>query len=119
MSELKDRFERADLALDHIFKMRVVGEVHQHAAIARYELGQLYKELATLKAQLAERDEMKRQRNLLAKAIGEAALKAGIVREDADLTGPHLLMLCDDLAALTAERAGLRDEHAPINGVPE
>jgi len=36
---------------------------------------------------------------LLAGAIRNAAVKAGICREDAALTGPHLLMLCDDLAA--------------------
>lgn len=44
------------------------------------------------------------QRDTLAKAIRDAAVKAGIARADAPMTGPMLLMLCDDLAnaALTA-----------------
>lgn len=38
------------------------------------------------------------QRDVLADAIRKAAIKAGIVRADADLSGPNLVMLCDDLA---------------------
>lgn len=38
------------------------------------------------------------ERDILANAIREAALKRGLVRGDAPLTGPHLLMLCEDLA---------------------
>lgn len=41
---------------------------------------------------------LEHERGQLAEAIRNAAVKAGIVREDADLTGPHLLMLCNDLA---------------------
>lgn len=37
------------------------------------------------------------ERNALAEAIVNAVIKAGIVRADAELTGPHLIMLCDDL----------------------
>lgn len=44
-------------------------------------------------------ESLQRERNLLAEAIGNAAVKAGICRADADLTGPHLLMLADDMAA--------------------
>jgi len=44
------------------------------------------------------------ERDMLANAIRDAAIKAGIAREDVVLTGPHLLMLCDDLA--TAAKAG-------------
>ena len=40
-----------------------------------------------------------RARDMLAEAIRNAAVKRGIVRADADLTGPHLLMLCEDLAS--------------------
>lgn len=48
-----------------------------------------------LRQQLAE---VTHQRDLLAKAIGDAAVKAGIARADADLCGPMLLMLADDMA---------------------
>jgi hypothetical protein len=44
------------------------------------------------------------ERDMLANAIRDAAVKAGICRDDVSLTGPHLLMLCDDLA--TAAPAG-------------
>src|SRR5690606_14630581 len=39
-----------------------------------------------------------RERDMLAEAIRNAAVKRGIVREDASLTGPMLLLLCEDLA---------------------
>jgi hypothetical protein len=42
--------------------------------------------------------EVERERDLLANAIRSAAVKAGIVDPDAPLTGPQLLMLCDNLA---------------------
>lgn len=45
-----------------------------------------------------ELEEKERQLKILSEAIRKAAVKAGICREDADLTGAHLLMLCDDLA---------------------
>lgn len=63
---------------------------------------------------LAEVERLTHERDCLGKAIGDAALKAGIVREGAGLTGPMLLMLSDDLAecqksseARTAELEGL------------
>lgn len=43
VNRIHERFQEADGALDHIFKMRVVGEVHQYAAKARYQLGQIYR----------------------------------------------------------------------------
>lgn len=45
-----------------------------------------------------------RERDMLAQAIAHAAMKAGIVHGAACLSGPMLLMLCEDLA--TAARAG-------------
>lgn len=39
------------------------------------------------------------QRNLLAEAIGNAAVKAGIIKSGIPLTGPQLLMLVEDLFA--------------------
>jgi DNA repair exonuclease SbcCD ATPase subunit len=42
--------------------------------------------------------ELAHQRDALGKGIAEAAIKAGIASKDAYLTGPHLLMLCDDMA---------------------
>lgn len=44
-----------------------------------------------------------RQRDMLGKAIHDAALAAGICRKDQSLTGPQLLMLADDLGAAAAE----------------
>lgn len=38
------------------------------------------------------------ERDALAVAIGNAAIKAGIVRAGAPMTGPQLVMLCDDMA---------------------
>ncbi|GLX87865.1 hypothetical protein Pfra02_04340 [Pseudomonas fragi] len=45
------------------------------------------------------------ERDLLAKAIGDAAQKAGITGEGVALTGPMLLMLADDLAEFCIARA--------------
>mgnify|MGYP006921420734 CR=1 FL=1 len=42
--------------------------------------------------------ELKTERDALAKAIRDAAVKAGICRAGVALTGPQLLMLCDDMA---------------------
>ncbi|BBH13428.1 hypothetical protein [Chromobacterium haemolyticum] len=51
----------------------------------------------------AELENAKHELSVLAKAIRSAAVKAGICRADAALTGPHLLMLCDDLAEAARE----------------
>ncbi len=45
-----------------------------------------------------------RGQQCLAEAIRDAAMKAGIVRESASLTGPMLMLLCDDLASLAITR---------------
>lgn len=45
------------------------------------------------------------QRDMLAEAIRNAAVKRGIVRADASLTGPMLLLLCEDLATSEASSA--------------
>jgi hypothetical protein len=45
------------------------------------------------------------ERNLLAEAIANAALKAGIYNGEVPLTGPHLLILAEDLAALASQPA--------------
>jgi len=39
----------------------------------------------------------------LAEAIRNAAVRAGILRESAALTGPMLMLLCDDLASMTKQ----------------
>lgn len=58
-------------------------------------------------------DELKRithERDTLAAAIRDAAVKAGIARADARLAGPLLVMLCDDLASVAlAEADGAKD----------
>src|SRR5687768_13288959 len=41
------------------------------------------------------------ERDMLGEAIRNAAVKAGIIREDVSLTGPMLTMLCDNLAELS------------------
>lgn len=50
---------------------------------------------AEINQQLAQ---VTHERDLLAKAIGDAALKAKIWNGETSLTGPHLLMLAEDLA---------------------
>lgn len=60
------------------------------------------------------------ERDALAQAIGAAAVKAGIVREDvAGLTGPQLVALCNDMASALAERprVGIRVEGGAIQSV--
>ena len=52
----------------------------------------------------AELETATHERSVLAKAIRNAAVKAGICRADAPLTGPHLLMLRDDLAEVAREK---------------
>lgn len=48
-----------------------------------------------------------RQRDMLGKAIGDAAIHAGMCEPDAELTGPQLMMLADDLGAGAAETVKL------------
>ena len=81
-----------------IFHTRDIDDVIQ-ALIDGYrqplqDAGHLAEELQTAKHELS----------VLAKAISNAAVKAGICRADAALTGPHLLMLCDDLAEAAREK---------------
>ncbi len=49
-------------------------------------------------------EQVKRERDLLAEAIRNAAVDAGIISPDVSLTGPMLLLLCDDLATLAKVR---------------
>ncbi len=51
--------------------------------------------------------DVKAERDALAKAIRDAAVKAGICRADVALTGPQLLMLCDDMATALRPNAKL------------
>lgn len=52
-------------------------------------------------------DQLRHERDALAEAIGKAAARVGLVAPDTPLTGPMLLMLCDDIAecCLSAESA--------------
>lgn len=43
-------------------------------------------------------DQVVRERDSLGKAIAEAAIERGIIDGTQPLTGPQLLMLCNDLA---------------------
>jgi hypothetical protein len=45
-------------------------------------------------------DSIKHERDLLAQAIQQAAVKAGICHPDVSLTGPQLLLLANDMAEL-------------------
>lgn len=47
----------------------------------------------------------KQERNDLGMAIAHAAMKAGIIRGEVELTGPMLVMLCDHLADMAIGRA--------------
>lgn len=49
-------------------------------------------------------EQVKRERDLLAEAIRNAAVDVGIISPDVSLTGPMLLLLCDDLATLAKVR---------------
>jgi hypothetical protein len=51
---------------------------------------------STLVVPLCEASRLKEERNLLAKAIAEMALKMGIYNGEVGLSGPQLLMLCGD-----------------------
>ena len=52
--------------------------------------------------------DVKRQRDLLAQAIGEAAIASGIYRGDvAGFTGPQLLMICSDLTEAVKASAAI------------
>lgn len=53
---------------------------------------------AACKWAVSEIERLERERGLLAAGIRDAAVKVGIISADTDLTGPHLLMLCNDLA---------------------
>jgi len=44
-----------------------------------------------------QRQSPEQERDMLAEAIRDAAVGCGLVREDVSLTGPDLLMLCDNL----------------------
>lgn len=57
----------------------------------------------------AERDRMKHERDLLAEAIGSAALKLGVWNGETPLNGPETLMLLEDcVTCSTAERDRLK-----------
>lgn len=82
-------------------------DVAMKSAIGRIESAR--KERDDLRAQLARRTH---ERGMLATAIADAAIKAGIARPDAAMTGPLLIMLAGDLAecaqlARPADLAGL------------
>lgn len=44
-----------------------------------------------------ENDRLKHERDCLAKAIGDAAVEIGIVKDGAPLSGPQLLLLMKDI----------------------
>lgn len=65
--------------------------------------------------------EIKHQRDLLARSIGEAALKAGLVEPGMDLSGPQLLLLLNDMglaAKATVDRNELMEQWDDPNVVP-
>lgn len=46
---------------------------------------------------------LQRERDMLAEAIADAALKSGLYNGEVPLTGPHLLMFCLDMADIIIE----------------
>lgn len=70
----------------------------------------LYKDIPALLAHIRA---VEAERNALGNSIAEAAIKVGIINRAQTLTGPQMLMLCDDLAEsskrLEAERDKMRD----------
>jgi hypothetical protein len=74
-----------------IEKLRSGGFIEQNPGL----INETANELIRLTELVAE---LQHQRDALGNGIAEAAVKAGIASKDAYLTGPHLLMLCGDMA---------------------
>lgn len=66
----------------------IVQEYQEIDRVERHRQSLLTKEL----------ERLTRERDALAKAIGDAGVKAGIISDRVALTGPQLISLCDDLA---------------------
>lgn len=68
----------------------------------------------------AQPDRAAQERDTLAQAIRDAAVRAGICRDDVSLTGPQLTMLCADMAdALTTKAAPAAAQAQPDSGALE
>jgi hypothetical protein len=64
-----------------------------------------------------DHSDYKHERDMLAKHIAAAAIKCGILRPDIQgLSGPQLLMLCDDMAS-AASTQGLQAEIDRLNAI--
>ena len=61
-------------------------------------------EIEKLQQELAE---AKHQRGLLAEAIAQMGIKIGLIRADAHLEGPHLLMICEDITECMQSHADM------------
>ena len=59
-------------------------------------------------------ERLKAERDGLGSAIAEAAKRAGIYNGEVSLTGPELIMLCDDLAERDAAVAAMRERAAKV-----
>jgi hypothetical protein len=64
---------------------------------ARVELDAAF-DPTTCLALLEEVERLRAERDILGEAIAQEAIKAGIIDGSTPLTGPQLLMLCEDLA---------------------
>jgi hypothetical protein len=91
----------SDLSKSHLFNYEEV--MAQHAKRTS-DIPHHVDAMQSIGANAVDRDALLRlQRDMLGKAIRDAALAAGICSQDQSLTEPQLLMLADDLGAAAAD----------------
>lgn len=74
---------------------------------ARRELIEQYHVAERLQSEVKQRTD---ERDLLGYAIGISAVNAGIIKEGANLSGPQLVALCNDLVTAANGRIGKIEE---------
>lgn len=87
------------------FVVAVVDAASEEHDVATELVSRLAQAIAAFEKVQAEADRLRAERGFLAEAIAAAALKAGGYNGEAPLTGPHLVMLCQDMAALCQDTA--------------
>ena len=88
-------------SLDAINKI-IFGETIVLGSPEYFKIRQLATENHSLQEYVAKRindlESKSRERDMLAQAIKDAAVRVGIINADTELSGTHLLMLCEDLS---------------------
>lgn len=79
--------------------MTLASSIRELAQFAPDQVQHINALASRIEAMQQDQKRISHEHHLLASAIGEAALKCGLVRSDIEgLTGPQLLMLCDNMA---------------------